>query len=88
MARKRVYATALIAAFATFAMAGGIQASERAAVAVERAQTVAPVAADQAPAMSGAHPDTARHCAWLVHRTLDRCTAALKTSAERSAAKG
>ncbi|MFT3967882.1 MAG: hypothetical protein QM690_18585 [Sphingobium sp.] len=36
MTRTSVYATALAAAFAAFAMAGGIRASEKAVIAVER----------------------------------------------------
>jgi hypothetical protein len=36
MARINSYATALVAAFAAFALAGGIHASETAATAVER----------------------------------------------------
>lgn len=42
MAFKTVYAPALAAAFAAFAMAGGIQASERIVRAEERAEAAAP----------------------------------------------
>ncbi|HEX7872394.1 MAG TPA: hypothetical protein VF475_05745 [Sphingobium sp.] len=60
MALKTIYATALAAAFAAFAVAGGIHASERAVVAVERQEArvhapaiIHPVDTPRSPAPAG-----------------------------------